>query len=389
MRFVPPICSVLFVAMVLAGPSLAQSAAENPQARLPSVTVAAARMSEVVGQIPVAGTLVPRKEVLVYPQVTGFEVESIHVEVGDTVTAGEVLIKLNSTTLAAQLAQAEATYQSAEAAVRQAQSQIESAQASLTQAEAALERSQSLRISGNISQAGLDQSIAVAKNARASFASANDGLEAAKAQVLQAAAQRDIAAINLDHAEIRAQVSGLVSERRAQIGAISASGGEPLLKLIANGEIEVAAEVIETALVQIEVGDLVELSIAGPGQVEGTVRLIEPTVDPVNRLGLIRITTAASDALRSGMFASGNVITDRRIGLTVPATSVLTDGGETYVMAVAEGTVSKRDVVAGLLWQNTREIVSGLSEGEAVIVKAGAFFRDGDRVEPIAEGALK
>lgn len=379
----------LLAAAVFAGPVCAQEAAQAATPRIPTVTVAPVARAEVIGQIPVSGTLVPRNEVLVYPQVSGFDIQSIYVEVGDTVKQGDLLIELNSSTLAAQLAQADASLNSAEAAVRQAQSQIESAQAALTQAEAALERSQSLRASGNLSQASLDQSVAAALTARAGFASATDGLAVASAQVEQAKAQREIAALNLDHAKITAQVAGLVSDRQAQIGAIAASGGDPMLKLIANGEIEVEAEVIETALVQISVGDPVDLTIAGLGQVSGTVRLIEPTVDPVNRLGLIRITTPASTALRAGMFASGNVITDRRLALTVPSTAVQTDAGGTFVMVVRDGVISRQAVTVGLLWQDSREVLSGVAEGDTVIAKAGAFFRDGDQVIAIPAGDVK
>ncbi|MGR3571835.1 hypothetical protein [Brevirhabdus sp.] len=69
--------------------------------------------------------------------------------------------------------------------------------------------------------------------------------------------------------------------------------------------------------------------------------------------------------------------------MTVPATAVLTDGTQNYVLRLQDGVVERREVAAGLIWDNRREILTGLAEGDAVIAKAGAFFGDGDRVKPV------
>lgn len=376
---------LFLLALLTATPSLVKAQDAAPHA--PSATVAQVRIAEVVGRVPISGTLVARDEVLVFPQVNGFNIETINVDIGDSVAAGDVLATLNSRTLAAQLAEADADLLRAGAAVRQASSQIDSAKASQLQADLALERSENLRSSGTLAQATLDQNVATAQTSRAAVANAEDGLAVARAQMQQAEARRDIARLNLAEADIRAPVAGIVSGRNGKVGAIAASAGDPVFTLIKDGEIEVAAEVIETALNRVGYADPVDLMIAGVGAAKGSVRLIAPTVDPVNRLGLVRIVVDEAPPLRTGLFTSGWIITDRRTALTVPTSAVLIDAGGDYVMRVVDGVIERRPVTPGLIWQDRREILTGLGEGDMVIARAGAFFRDGDKVEPIAESA--
>ncbi len=374
------------VAAVIAPPARAAeepAAAPTTEMRIPRVTTAIARPSEVVAEVPVSGSLLPRTEVLIYPQVSGFIIEELVADVGDAVQAGDLLVRINANTLEAQFAQAQAEAARAAASVRQAESQITSAKASQQQAEAALARAQKLAKTGNVSGASLENAVAGAATARAATASANDGLAVAQAAVQQARAASRIAQLNLDHATIKAPVDGLISQRNGQVGAITAVGGEPLYSLIRNGEIEIEAEVIETALGQIDVGDPAMLNVAGLGPVEGRVRLISPTVDPGSRLGTIRITTPARPGLRAGTFAGGVVVTDRHMALTVPASAVQIDAGQSYVLLVREGVLSRQPVMAGLIWQDRREVLRGLNEGDMVVARAGSFFAEGDRVEPI------
>lgn len=346
----------------------------------PSVTVATAAQTEVVARVPVSGTLVARQPVQVFPKVTGFEITEILAEAGDRVEKGQVLARLSDDTLSAQLAQAEAEYQRAMAGVGQARSNIVSTEASLTQAVTSLERARRLQQGGNASQAALDQAVAAEANARASAASAADGLAVAQAALAQADAARRIARLNLERAEIRTPVAGLVVARNAEQGALSGGSTQPLFTLVAEGEIELEAEVIETALQQLSVGDPAQITIAGLGQAEGQVRLVPAAVDAVTRLGLMRISLAEQPGLRTGLFASGWVITDRREAITVPATAILSDSGGDRVQVVKNNQIETRDVTAGLVWQGQREIREGLGKGEQVVARSGAFFRDGDEV---------
>ncbi|WP_134682068.1 efflux RND transporter periplasmic adaptor subunit [Paracoccus ravus] len=379
------VTAVAALLMIGAGPATlgadaneADAAAVMPDTAI--VTTAQAEVTEIEARVPVTGSLVARDPVQIHANISGYQIREILAEAGDTVAAGDVLLRLDDATLGARLAQAEAEYSRAEAAVSQAETEIVSAEAMLTQSVSVLERTRSLRRSGSAAQAVLDDAIANEAAARASANSAAQGLAVAKAQLAQALAARRIAELDLSHAEVTAPVSGLVVSRNAEIGAMSGSGGEPLFRLIAGGEIEMAGDVTESGLAQIDNGDRVELELAGIGAVAGQVRLVPPAVDPVTRLGVARIALAPDPRLRIGIFANGWIITDRREAVTVPATAVLADADGARLQVIQDGIVETRPVQAGLLWQGRREILEGLAPGEWVIARAGAFFQDGDKV---------
>ncbi len=365
--------------------ALAESAAqvEAPKAAAASVTVAYVKQSRMVGQVAISGTLVAKEEILVFPQVSGSTIDTLQVDIAESVTTGQILATLNDRTLTAQLAQARAEFARAKASVNQARSQIASAKASQTQAKAVLERAAALRRNGAGTQASLDQAIANEQTAAAALASANDGLLVAEAQRQQAQASLDIASLNLERATLRAPADGLISARSGQVGAIATSSGEPIFRMIRGGKIEVEAEVIETALGTISVGDPASLRIAGNSNVTGTVRRISPTVDPRSRLGTIRIAIADNAKLRTGVFASGEITTVERSSLAVPTTAVLTERSGSFVLVVSGNRLEKRGVTVGLIWNGKREILGGLAADEVVVARAGAFFGDGDTIRPI------
>ena len=369
----------LMFSLSAAAPAETAGAVE-PSLELPLVTLASAEPSQIEARVPVSGSLVARRQVQIHANVTGHEIKGIVADVGDRVKMGDVLAWLSDDVLSAQFAQASAEYQRAEAAVRQAESQIDSAVATLTEAASALERTRSLRKSGNASQAVLDQAMAAEASAQAASAVASNGLGVARATLAQADAARRLAQLDLDYAQIVTPVDGVVVERNAELGALSGTGDGPLFTVIEGGEIELAADVIETALSQLKPGDPAEIEVAGLGLVSGSIRLVPASVDPLTRLGQARISLTADPRLRVGLFAQGWITTDRREALTVPTAAILADASGERVQVVRDGRVETRDIRAGLIWQGQREILSGLEPGEQVIARAGAFFRDGDRV---------
>lgn len=381
-RMTAPVALALICALTTQ-PLHAQSE-EAGAAESPVVTVATASIGEVETRISVSGTLVAAEEVLVNTRINGYAIEEISVEIGDVVEAGSVLATLDNSAPAAQLAQAEAELVRATAAIGQAKSQIDAATATMTEANAALERNSSLRKSGNISQSTLDQAKSAAVTASANVASARDGLNVANAQRTSAESQRNLARLTLSRTKITAPVAGIVSARNAKLGEIASGGGEPMFRLIRNSELEIAVEVIETALGGLDQGDEALLSVAGVGAVTGSVRLVSPIVDPLTRLGEVRLSLSENSALKAGLSASGWIIVDRHESITVPASAVLTQGLESHVQLVVDGVVRTRKVTPGVLSTNgAREIRQGLEGGEVIIARAGAFFIDGDLVRAV------
>ncbi len=138
-----------------------------------------------------------------------------------------------------------------------------------------------------------------------------------------------------------------------RIGSIanggSLSGGEPLFRIVARGEIELDAELSETRMAHVTVGQKAKVQVAGAGEVEGTVRLISPEVDKATRLGKVRVFLGSRSDLRVGAFARGTIETGRAHNIAVPQSAILYDEeGHASVQIVEAGIIVKRRIETGL-----------------------------------------
>lgn len=385
----------LFAALsltALAGsaPALAQARANVPPvtepAAGPSVTVTAAKVSEIVQSVVVSGSMIARDEVLVSPEVDGLAITEILAEEGDRVAAGQVLARLSRVTLDVQKAQNEAQIARAEAAVAQSSAQIVEAEANLVQANNAFDRTKALRDNGNASQETFDQRDATARMARARVNSAHQALAIAAADLALAKAQSRDIDVRLARTEIKAPAAGIVSRRNARLGAMAAMAAtEPLFRIIADGAIELQADVAEVELAGLKPGLKVAVTPAGADRpLEGEIRLISPEVDKASRLGRVRISLKGNPPVAIGSFARGVIETGRKTNVTLPLSAITYSRGGATVQSVKDGKVTTKKVELGLMGEGRAEIVSGIAEGESVVARAGTFVRDGDVINPIA-----
>ncbi len=371
--------------LVFAMPAQTVAQEQKAPAQPPSVSVVPVVRSEVTLRIVASGGLLAREEVAVSARVSGAEIIALMADVGDTVVKGEQLARLSEQTLTAQLQQADANLASAGASIAQANGQLASATATATQARTALDRQQQLRLDGTVAQATLDQAQAVADSAAAAVQTANAAISSAQAGKSQAMAARAIAALNLSWATVTAPVGGIVIARTARLGDQS-NAGSAMFELIRDGQIEAEVQIVETDIVNISVGNVAMVSIAGLPPRRGTVRRISPKVDALTRLGSARISIDDLSGLRVGVFARADITASRRMALTVPTSAVTTIGEHSVVQVVTDGIVQERTIVPGVLSMGRREVISGLEEGQQVLARAGPFFRSGDAVTPVVTG---
>jgi HlyD family secretion protein len=372
----------LGAAVFLALASPAPGQAQAPQSA-PAVTVVRAAERELVERAIVTGTLVPREEILVAPEVEGFRIAEVLVEEGDLVKQGQVLAKLSRDVLETQLAQNAASRARAEAGIAQARSTIVQSEAAYTEAQQALERARSLMRSGNTTEVVLEQRVSAARAAEGRLSAARDGLRIAEAERSSAQAQQREIEWRLSRTEIRAPAAGIVSRKNARVGATATAAGDPLFRIIAKGEIELEGELTETQLPRLRDGAEARITIDGERFIKGRVRNIFPEVDRSSRLGKVRISLEKDPALRIGSFARGTVEVARRTGVAVPAASVLYAADGPTVLAVLDAKVQARQVKTGLTAEGFVEVAEGLKAGEAVVARAGSFLRDGDVIRPI------
>jgi HlyD family secretion protein len=355
----------------------------------PAITVSKVTTEDFVETAAVSGSLVPREEILVSPEVEGLRVLELLADEGDHVTKGQVLARLVAEQIDAQLAQNDANLARSTAAIAQAESQIAQAEAQAKEAEAQFQRAEPLKQSGYLSGATYDQRESAAHTTAAQLIAARDGLTAARADKAQVEAQRREIMWRRNNTDVTAPKDGVISRRTARIGAMASTAGEPMFRIIENGEIELDAEIVETELKNVKVGQKAVVTVPQNGDFDGKVRLVSPEVDKTTRLGRVKIFLGTNPALRIGSFARGRIETARSHGLAVPSSAVSFDQGSAFVQIVNDDKVQRRAVAVGLVAGDIVEVKDGVKEGDLVVTRAGTFLRDGDIVRTILpEAAL-
>lgn len=369
--------------------SSAPAAAAKVEGPLPpAVTVARVSQETFVETAMVTGTLVPRDEILVAPEIEGLRVLELKVDEGEQVKKGDVLATLVPTTLQAQVAQSDASLARADAGIARAESSIAEFEAKVKEADASLERARPLTKNGYLSESSFDTREATAKTMRAQLVAARDGLKLSIAEKQQVVAQRKELDWRLSNTDVKSPADGIVSRRTARVGGLAMMAvGDPMFRIVARGEVELDAEVAEEPLSKVRLGQKAEIEVAGVGPVTGSVRLVSPEIDKATRLGRVRVFLGADPRLRIGAFGRGEIQTAESKGLSVPASAVLYDEKGATVLIVRGNKVVAASVKTGLMADGKVEIRSGVALDDLVVSRAGTFLRDGDNVRPIVPGA--
>ncbi|TAG13984.1 MAG: efflux RND transporter periplasmic adaptor subunit, partial [Rhodobacterales bacterium] len=305
-------------------------------------------------------------------------------DVGDIVAKDQVLATLSRSTLELQETEAFASLASARAGIAQGEAQLVEAEAAEAEARRVAERTEKLREQGTAPQAQLDNATAAATSAAARVTVALEGLEAARAQLALAEARLDNIRLQLSRTDVKAPVAGKIIARNAKLGAVATAAGEPMFVIVRDGELELRADVAEADVLRLAEDQPAQLRAVGmASSMTGHVRLVEPTINPQTRLGRARIAIDDEAALRSGMYVEAEVTVAAREGLAVPLTALATSNGNLSVLRVVDGVVERVEVKAGIREGAHVEILEGLSAGDQVVAKAGAFVRAGDRINPV------
>ncbi len=366
--------------------TLAASAGDNAplaqSVKAPTVTVTEARRITFVDNVLVTGSLVPREEVLVGPEIDGYRITELLAEEGDHVEAGQILARLSREILEAQLAQNTASEARSQAAIDQVRNQIIESEATLRQTEDSFNRVKPLRESGVASQATFDERDAAFRTSRARLAAQREALKLAEADQLLIRAQRRELEVKLGRTDIRSPSAGIVSRRTARLGSVSSSSTDALFRIIKDDEIELDAEVPEFYMTKLKAGQHARVEIADAEERDGVVRLVSSEVNPSSRLGRVRIFLGTGPNLRIGTFAKAMIDAGQRDAIGVPTTAVLYQNESATVLAVVDNKVRERAVKPGLLSGDSVEIKEGLKAGDVVVLRAGSLLRSGDVITP-------
>ncbi len=316
-------------------------------------------------EVRAAGKIAPRLEVNVFAKLAG-RARGVFADVGDVVREGQLLVKLEDDELAAQVRQAEAALAVAEANQRAAAANLEDARRNL-------ERLEFLYSQGAVPLQQLEQ-------ARLRYAQAAAGVP--EAQVAQARAALELARLQLANTEVRAPVAGVVAARFIDPGEVAAPT-QPLFTIVSIDTVFLELGVTEDVVAKIREGDEVAVRVPALGRsFTGRISFAAPAADARTRQYTVKVSLPNPERLlRPGMSGEARFVVGVRRGvLRVPASAVLTRGGEAFVYVVAGGRAAARRVEPGVLAGGYREVRSGLRPGELVVVAGQDFLSDGARV---------
>lgn len=183
---------------------------------------------------------------------------------------------------------------------------------------------------------------------------------------------------------IVAPVAGTISAVNAVVGAIASMRADPLFRIIARGEFEMVGDVPARDMPLLSSGQVATIKVVGAPSVQGRVRSVSSTLDPITQLGQVRIQVVTQKP-RLLVNASGRatVKTGESCNVAVPLSAILYGNGGAVIQVVRRQRIETRRVEVGLLSAGQVEIKDGVAEGDIVVARAGALLREGDPVRTI------
>jgi RND family efflux transporter MFP subunit len=339
-------------------------------ARLPmTVELASVERGDMIETLSVVGNLIGAATVEAVPKISG-RLDTVTVRLGDRVTRGQTLAKIEDREIEEQVKQAKASFDVAAATIRQREADLKLAQTNL-------ERSRNLFERQLIPRQTFDDTDAKHQAALAA-------LDLARAQYAQAQARLDELNINLANTIITSPVSGFVGKRALDAGAW-VTPNSPFLSVVDIGIVRLVANIVEKDLRRISQGIKADVLVdAFPGEkFQGHIAHVAPVLDPATRTAQIEVEIENPQfRLKPGMYAKVDFTVEHKENtLVVPANAIVDLNGQKGVFLPDEGDVAKfKPITLGMMNPSQVEVASGLSEGQRVVTTGAAALREGDRI---------
>lgn len=389
------------------------------------VAVATAQRADVMSRVLASGSVTSIRDAKIGSKISG-RVAAVLVEEGARVSAGTPLLRLDTSDLLAQQAQAEASVAAARAqlqkvltgarpqerqqstdAVNQAHATLASAQASLQLAQANLERMRSLQTQGAVSQQDLDSTETQARVAQAQVALAQAAYDSAvqnaalvrigsreedilqaRAQLAQAQAGLALVQVQLRDSTISAPFAGTITQRSVEPGetvsSASAPSTSPLFVLSQVDDVYVEFVVPAQHRSELQPDQDAVMAVDGlPEQTfQGRIAEIRPAADMASRTFGVKVRVPnPKGILRPGMFARGAIVVGvRRSVLQIPEQAAMTATSGSVVFVVHDGRAIRTAVTLGAHHDGLVEVTAGLTEGDQVVVEGQDGLTDNQPV---------
>jgi membrane fusion protein, multidrug efflux system len=333
-----------------------------------TVELAKASRTSLAAEITVVGNLIGDATVSVVPRAAG-RLQELSVRLGDRVSRGMRIAKIEDFEIVEQVKQAEAAQEVSLATIRQREADLQLAETSAVRSRSLFERQL-------LPKQTLDDN-------EARYQAALAQLDLARAQNMQSKARLDELRINLANTVITSPVNGFVSKRAVDPGAY-VSQQTPVADVVDITRVRLVANVVEKDLKELETGNETRVQVdAFPGETfKGRIARVSPVLDPATRTAPIEIEIAnPTYRLKPGMYARVGITTQtKKQALVLPSSAVVDLGGRRGVFQLQDETAVFKTVTVGSEQGLVVEILAGLAEGDEVISTGAGALRDGDRV---------
>lgn len=336
-----------------AAPAPAAAVKAEPVIELTAGDVFTVQSMELSQGVPISGSLKAVNTALVKARVAG-ELQGLTVREGDTVKAGQIIARVDSSEYAAR--------------VRQSQETAEAAKAQIDIAQRSFDNNKALVDQGFISRTALDTSVASLQSAQANHKAALAGL--------------DVARKSVQDTVLTAPIQGIVSQRLAQPGERVGIDAR-VIEIVDLSRLELEAPLAAADSVQVRVGQTARLKMEGHTQeIAATVTRINPSASASSRSVLVYLSVATLPGLRQGLFAQGSLDTVKETVLAVPVSAVRTDKPQPYVQLIQNNRIVHQTVEMGGRGEGTGAYV-GITMVAIKNIAAGAM------ITPASTGNLR
>jgi len=413
--------AILLALWVAALISCEREQQETAEEKAVPVEVASVRQGVIAKQIKFTGSIEATTEVQVYSKITA-KIEEMQVDAGDSVNKGDVIVRLESDDLEAQVAQAKAALDVTQARWRQvevgtreeeiaqAQDLVAKAKAQVRDAKNNYQRMKALYRQGSVAKRQFETAELSYTVAKAELNSATERLEmlregatreerqALRAQVNQAQAALELSRIRLSYARVTSPITGTVSERFLDPGNLAVPG-KALFRIVQMDTVKVLVYFPENLIEYMAPGVDAQLTVAAyPDKIfQGKIAKLSPTLDPETRMFSAEITVPNKQGLlRAGMFTRVRFSVDSHPNaLLVPKEAVLyreaylgntasTSGQVSkkhYLFIAHQGRARMQTVVLGHESGGTVEIAEGLKPDDRIVIRGMHQLKDGAKIK--------
>ncbi len=368
---------VIVLAIVLRHPG-STVANVHPATEAPTVPMVKVLRETLVQSRTFEAEFRPYQTIDLHASVAGF-VQSINVDVGDSVKEGDVLAVLSIPGLNEDLDRAAAAAARDEKRVAAAAATYEDAHLTYTRIETVDKAKPHL-----VAKQDLDSALAKDKAAEAALAEVRETVRVSKAELAKLQVTKNLCTV-------KAPFSGVITKRYADQGALVQGGVNPsgaalpLVRLSQNDRLRLTFPITVTSVPFVKIGDPVQINITTSGKkFEGAVTRFTRNVEMATRTMDAEVDIPNPDlAIIPGVYAEVMLKLDRRDNaVTIPATALSSLKTPTAFVLAANNTIEERPLTLGFATGDKFEVVSGLKENEMVMVGSRAKIEPGQKVEP-------